>query len=132
MVILAGKVSSADAETGFVRVAFADRNHAVSGPLPVLAAAGWAQGNALPEVGQNVLCVFPNGSLREGFCLGTYWSTGNAPPGDAGQYGVWFPDGSHVYYDRGPGQLRVKAASGVHIEGNLTVSGSITRGGEVI
>lgn len=125
-----GKVSSVHAETGSVRVSFADMDQAVSGELPVLCAAGWAKGNALPAVDETVLCVFPRGNLREGFCLGSFWRKGNPPPGDPdSQRGVWFPDGSHVYYDRGTNTLQIKAAGGVRIMGDLVVTGTISQSG---
>ncbi|WP_317957247.1 hypothetical protein [Paenibacillus chitinolyticus] len=51
-------------------------------------------------------------------------------PGNADQRGIWFNDGSYVYYDRSSGVLEVKAAGRVRIEGDLEVTGTLTRGGE--
>lgn len=96
----------------------------------MLTTGGWARGNGMPEIGQSVVCAFPRTGLQEGFCLGSYWSVASPPPsGHDKQYGAWFPDGSYVYYDRTDGLLHIKAAGGVHIDGNLVVTGTITRGG---
>lgn len=124
-----GTVSTADPATGSVRVTFADRDDMVSAPLPVITSGGWGKGIALPEPGETVLCVFLDNGQSAGFCLGTYYGGEEPIPGNANQLGTWFEDGSFVYYDRSAHVLQVKAASGVRIDGNLTVTGSITRGG---
>jgi len=124
-----GVVSSIDAAAGTVRVTFPDREDFVSGELPVLTTGGWARGNALPEVGESVLCLFLGNGLQAGFCLGSFFTVVDTPPGTSEQRGVWFEDGSYVYYDRSAGVLQVKASSGVRIEGDLIVTGSITRAG---
>ncbi|QCT03808.1 phage-related baseplate assembly protein [Paenibacillus algicola] len=78
---------------------------------------------------------FTNG-ISDGICLGVI--DDNDPPGAPDQRGVWFEDGSYVYYNRSSKQLMVKASGGVSLEGDvtitgsLTVEGSITRGGETI
>jgi len=130
--IRAAIVSTVDADNGFIRVTLPDQDDAVSGDLPVVTPAGWAVYNGLPQVGERVVCVFPTGKLREGFCVGAYWTAGKQPPGSDDQRGVWFEDGSFAYYDRTSGTLQIKAVSNVHIEGNLIVTGSLTRGGEEI
>ncbi|MNW67245.1 hypothetical protein D3C74_458050 [compost metagenome] len=101
----------------------------VSAPLPLITAGGWGRGVALPAPGETVLCVFLHNSRSAGFCLGTYYAGDERPPGNGDQHGTWFEDGSYVYYDRTTHVLQVKAASGVRIDGNLTVTGTITRGG---
>lgn len=124
-----GTVSTADPATGSVRVAFADRDDMVSAPLPIITAGGWGKGIAVPEPGETVLCVFLDNGQSAGFCLGAYYAGDERPSGSNNQRGVWFEDGSYVFYDRAARTLQVKAASGVRIDGNLTVTGSITRGG---
>lgn len=109
----------------------------VSGDLPVLTRGGWARSNELPEPGQEVACLFLANGISEGICLGVIEDEED-PPGTPDQRGVWFEDGSYVYYDRTTQKLMVKAAGGVSLEGdvtikgNLTVEGTITRGGEII
>lgn len=124
-----GTVSTADPATGSVRVAFADQDNMVSAPLPVIGAGGWGRGMALPEPGETVLCVYLDNSQSAGFCLGTYYADDEQPPGNSNQRGIWFEDGSYVYYDRAAHVLQIKAAGGVRIDGNLSVTGTITNGG---
>ncbi|WP_238649765.1 phage baseplate assembly protein V [Paenibacillus piscarius] len=124
-----GVVSTVDPVTASVRVAFVDQENMVSAPLPVIAAGGWARGVALPEPGETVLCVYLDNGQSAGFCLGTYYTADEHPPGSDNQRGTWFEDGSYVYYDRAAKTLQIKAAGGVRINGNLTVTGTITNGG---
>lgn len=124
-----GVVSTADPASGSVRVTFADQDDMVTAPLPVITASGWGRGISVPEPGETVLCVFLDNGRSAGFCLGTYYGVEENPPGNSNQRGVWFEDGSFAYYDRAAQTLQIKAASGVRIEGNLTVTGIITNGG---
>ncbi|WP_310549927.1 phage baseplate assembly protein V [Paenibacillus glufosinatiresistens] len=120
-----GQVSAVNHAAGTVRVAFADRDDAVSADLPVVVPGGGAQGNPLPLPGQTVLCAFTAAGSSAGFCLGTYYGGGEKPPGTEEQRGVWFEDGSYVFYDRKQHSLNVKAAGAVNIEGDLTVTGIV-------
>lgn len=124
-----GTVSTADPATGSVRVAFSDQDNMVSAPLPVIGAGGWGRGMALPEPGETVLCVYLDNSQSAGFCLGTYYAGDEQSPGNSNQRGIWFEDGSYVYYDRAFQVLQIKTAGGVRIDGNLSVTGTITNGG---
>lgn len=133
-----GVCSTSDPATGTITAVFEDREDMVSGDLPVLTrGGGWARSNDMPEPGQEVACLFLANGISDGICLGVI-DDEEDPPGTPDQRGVWFEDGSYVYYDRTAQKLVVKAAGGVQLEGdititgNLTVDGSITRGGEVI
>lgn len=127
--IRAGTVSSVNAERASVRVTFADVDDLVSGELPFLLHAG---SYVLPVVGDNVLCLFLANGISEGFCLGAYYGDEDSlPANQASKKGVWFPDGSHVYFDQSTGALHVKAVNAVRIDGNLQVTGTITHGGLV-
>lgn len=127
--IRVGTVSSAKPTSGTVRVVFPDRDDLVSAELPVLISGGWGKGNAFPLVGESVLCLFLGNGLQAGYCLGIFYGDEDVVPGTNDQRGVWFEDGSYVYYDRAAGCLVVKAATGVKIEGDLVVTGTITHGG---
>lgn len=121
-----GTVSSVNVSNATARVAFFDQDDMVSSELPVIyPASSKDQFHWMPEAGSIVVCVF---SGKDGFIAGTYYGRGENPPGS--DCGVWFEDGSHVFYDRTTGVLNVKAAGGVRIEGDLVVTGSITRAGE--
>lgn len=130
--ILIGQVSTADPASCSVRVIFPERDNLVSAPLPVIMPGGWGHRNTVPQPGETVLCVFLDRSCSAGFCLGTYYGAEETAPGNMNQHGVWLEDGSFVFYDRSARQLTIKAAGGVKIEGNLTVTGSITRSGGVL
>lgn len=124
--ILIGRVSTVNVAAGSVRVSFADRDDMVSGELPVLTPGGWGRGNAIPLPGERVLCVFLDNGRSAGFCLGTYFAEDDQPSGSKDQRGVWFEDGSYVYYDRTAKRLNVKGSGGVRIEGDLTVTGKVS------
>ncbi|MEK4046581.1 phage baseplate assembly protein V [Paenibacillus sp. FSL H8-0048] len=126
MVILIGRVSTANPAAGSVRVTFADRDDMVSGELPVLTPGGWGKGNAVPLPGERVVCAFLDHARSAGICLGTYFADDGQPSGTQDQRGVWFEDGSYVYYDRTAQKLNVKATGGVRIEGDLTVTGKLS------
>ncbi|OKP67568.1 hypothetical protein A3842_28105 [Paenibacillus sp. P3E] len=121
-----GRVSTSDAAAGSVRVTFADRDDMVSGELPVITPGGWGRGNAIPLPGERVLCVFLDNGRSAGFCLGTYFVEDDQPSGTKDQRGVWFEDGSYVYYDRTAKRLNIKGTGGVKIEGDLTVTGIVS------
>lgn len=130
--IRAGIVSSADHAAGTVRVTFPDQEDLVSGELPVLTSSGWVKWNAIPAPGDPALCLFLGNGIQEGFCLGSYYMDGEHLPGTEQQRGVWFEDGSRVYYDRSIQKLVVQAAGGVVIDGDLEVTGTIKRAGELV
>ena len=129
--IVIGQVSKADPENGSVRVAFADRDDMVSAPLPVIAPGGWARGVDVPGPEETVLCVFLDNSRSVGFCLGGYFTSDDPAPGTSDQNGKWFEDGSYVYYDRSIKTLKIKAASGVAIEGKATIKGDVSITGDL-
>lgn len=123
-----GLVSSVDATKHTVRVVFEDKDNLVSGELPVIIPFSTkAKAYRLPEVSESVLCVFLENGIQSGFCLGSYYNAEDKPPvSNKDQAGVWFEDGSYVYFDRSTHSLHVKSTGNVRIEGNLIVSGSIT------
>lgn len=130
-----GEVSSVDYSSGTIRAVFVDRQNAVSGELPVLCPGGWGRPNALPVPGDTVVCLFIGEGFSDGVCLGAIYDPDDSMPGTEEQRGIFYEDGSYVYYDRSAQKLVVKAAGGVSLEGNvsitgnLTVSGSVTQGG---
>lgn len=115
----AGRVSSVDESKAAVRVAWFAADESVSDWLPVVCHPGQY---AMPKVGDTVVCVGD-------FVIGTYYGDSDELSSKVSQSGVWFEDGSYVYYDKTEKKLHIKAASGVWIEGNLEVTGTITRAG---
>lgn len=125
--IRVGEVSSTNPARGTVRVAFRDRDDQVSAELPVIVQNGayW-----IPRVNDRVLCVFLGDRLGTGYVLGTFYNAAQAPPAtNPALSGVWLEDGSHVYFDRAAGVLRIHASGGVEITGGLTVDSLSYPGG---
>ncbi|AJK27744.1 phage baseplate assembly protein V [Paenibacillus larvae] len=115
-----GKVSSVNTQKHAVRVAFSDVS-AVSSEIPVLRFAnGWAKDNSLPSVGDSVVCVFMGSGVGSGYCLGSFYRSGDSVPGNSDQFGVYFDDGSSFLYDR--------SKKSFVIVGDLEVSGEIKQG----
>ncbi|MGG3504751.1 phage baseplate assembly protein V [Paenibacillus lautus] len=109
---------------------FEDRDDMKSGILPVVTTGGWGRSNALPEPGQEVACLFFANGISDGICLGVI-DDDEDPPGTADQRGIWFEDGSNVYYDRTLRKLIVNAAGGVMLDGDVTISGKLIVDGDV-
>lgn len=132
-----GVCDTADPESGTITAVFEDRDDMKSGNLPVLTTGGWGRSNAMPEPGQEVACLFLSNGISDGICLGVI-DDDEDPPGTPDQRGIWFDDGSYAYYDRTIQKLVVKAAGGVVLDGdvtitgNLDVSGTVKRGGEFL
>jgi phage baseplate assembly protein gpV len=129
-IVRVGTVSSTDYSAGTVRVIFADLDDRVSDHLPVLIPGGIGKINPMPAAGDSVVCLFLGSSQEAGYCIGTFYD--ESAPGTANECGVYFEDGSYVYYNKADQSLNIKAAGNVKIEGDLIVSGSITRAGELI
>lgn len=137
-----GTVSDRNPDSCSVRVVFSDQDDLVSDWLPVvLPQALNTCDYSLPDIDETVVCLFLGSGIEAGFCLGAIYTDAN-PAGNGEQRGVWFPDGSHVFFDHKTGTLTVTANGGVVIKspsstidgnvrivGNLVVEGSITRGG---
>lgn len=117
-----GECSTVDHETGTLTVTFQDRQNTVTRDIPVIFAGGFGAGNGMPKEGDTVVCLMLGNGLSNGVCLGVI---PDSVPGTADQQGVYFEDGSYVYYDRAQKKLMVKAASGVQIDGDLTVTGRV-------
>lgn len=95
-----GVVSSVDYAKCTARVEFAD-DGIVSFNLPVLHTnSSRNRDYAMPDVGENVLCLFLPSGNEEGFILGSFYA-GNTPPETSGNARtVVFKDGTRISYDR--------------------------------
>lgn len=120
-----GVVSSIDTDTGMVRVTFPDRDDMVSPPMPLLCiGTGSALRNAMPEAGDNVVCIFRGTQLADGICLGTLYDGSYDMPADPdAEQGIYFEDGSSAYFDRATGTIIVDAIGDVQIVGeNVSIT----------
>ena len=118
-IIRIGEVSSIDPAKGTARVAFDDEDSMVSYDLPVI------QRNTLenhdywmPDIGEDVLCVFlPTGS-EDGFILGSFYADEIRPPASTENIRmVEFADGTKVSYNRESHELKA-TIDGTEIKAN--------------
>lgn len=117
-----GTVSSVNSENGTVRVIFEDKDNVVSGELPLL-----SNEYNIPDVKDQVLCIFlPNG-ISSGFCIGSYYSSVNQPPAkDANIYYKKFSDGTSVQYNKVTKELTINSEKQITINGDVKVTGTVT------
>ncbi|MNO15525.1 hypothetical protein D3C76_51910 [compost metagenome] len=115
-----GVCSTVDFESGTITATFPDRQDVVTKDMPVILAGGYGAQNSLPKPGDTVLCLMLGNGLSNGVCLGVIQ---DFIPGSATQEGVFFEDGSHIFYDRESGAINIKAVGGAVIESpeNVTV-----------
>jgi phage baseplate assembly protein V len=141
-----GKISSVNPSLAMARVAFADKpdgsgNPMISQLLPIIVPGSLKNKHYhIPDVNEDVLCLFlPNG-LQRGFILGSFYNVNNPPPVTSGdKEHVTFSDGTVVEYDRAAhaltvnvqGTVNVTATGGVNVTGNVNVTGTITASGNV-
>lgn len=154
--IKVGEVSSVDTAKGTARVVFDDEEGIVSNDLQVLQRNTIEnQGLWLPDVGEDVVCLFiPNGE-EDGFIIGSFYSDEIEPPKDgATKRYVVFKDEAEFVYDWESHELTAKIGNtkfkatqdSVEIEssneikvtapaitfvGDLSVDGDVTTTGKV-
>lgn len=129
--IRVGTVSSVNAAAGTVRVAFAAQDDMVTYELPVITRGSKNNKDYwLPDVDEQVLCLFlPNTSGRgvcDGFVLGTFYSSVDAPVENSGDvHAVKYGDGTIIKHDRRTGKLTINATGDIDIiaGGKITING---------
>lgn len=137
-----GRVSSINPGDGTVRVVFEDRQDMVSYDLPVIVRQSLKNKDYfMPDVGEQVLCLFLPSGNAQGFILGAFYSDEDLPPvTDQGKRHVRFEDGTSIEYDRtthtlsinAQGTINIKASGAITITGNIAINGNITlTGGDV-
>lgn len=97
-----GVVSSSDPSRGTVRVELPDDNNLVSFDLRVLVRKTHRDKDYwMPDVGDQVLCLFLPFGLEQGFILGAFYSGPDAVPvSSQDKRHVLFEDGTWLEYDR--------------------------------
>ena len=144
-----GEVSSVDFVKGTARVVFDDYDGMVSGDLPVLQFNTIGnQDYHMPDIGEDVLCLFlPNGTV-EGFIIGSFYAGEIIPPETTGEKRtVVFLDGTRFSYDRTTRQFDIEidqtkitaTAEGVTVtaptitfNGDVVVNGTLTATADVV
>lgn len=105
-----GEVSSVDYAKGTARVVFDDDDSIVSNDLPVLQTNTLQnKDHALPDIGEDVVCLFLPSGNEEGFILGAVYA-GEVQPAETSKdiRSVTFLDGTEIKYDRAAHLLSVK------------------------
>jgi phage baseplate assembly protein V len=105
-----GEVSSVDYAKCTARVVFDDDDSIVSYDLPVLHTNSFRnKDHAMPDVGEDVVCLFLPSGEEEGFILGAIYA-GEVQPAEssADVRSVTFSDGTECKYDRASHQLSIK------------------------
>ncbi len=97
-----GEVSSINPAMGTARVVFDDEDSVVSYDLPVLQTNTYANKDySMPDVGEDVLCLFLPSGLEEGFILGSFYAGEiELPESNGNVRTVVFADGTKISYDR--------------------------------
>ena len=111
-----GFVVSRQPEKHRVRVEFRDTVTAklVSGWLPVLVPRASADmAFDLPDVGDQVLCLFLGNGLEEGFVLGSMYGAQKPPVASGDKFHRTFSDGTTLEYDRAAHKLRASVRGDV-------------------
>lgn len=142
------EVSSINPAAGTARVVFDDDDSVVSYDLPVLQRNTIANRDyAMPDIGEDVLCIFLPSGPEDGFVLGSFYADEISPPESSGdKRTVVFSDDTRISYDRAthelsitiggtsvvangdsiaaatPQEISAKAGTTVNIEGGATVN----------
>lgn len=134
-IIRIGTLSSINSEKAKARVIFEDRDNLVSKELPIIYNRTLGtQDYVMPKVGEQVLCLFLNNGLEEGFILGSFYTEKIKPPAkDEKKRLIKFEDGSLLEYDNG--QITIKAAKDVNIISainiNITAASTVNISGPI-
>ena len=105
-----------------VRVKLPDSGNMVSQPLPVLTRKSQDDKDYdLPDVGEQVVCVFLPIGLEQGFVLGSHYQQVDKPPvSDRNKWHRMFKDGTFIEYDRANHALTGSIQGTIDIEATGT------------
>ena len=105
-----GEVSSVNPAACTARVVFDDEDGMVSADLPIVQRN--TQDNSdywLPDVGEDVVCLFNPSGSEDGFIIGSWYAGEITPPASSQDVRmVKFSDGTTISYDRGSSTLDIK------------------------
>ena len=101
--IKVGEISSIDPVNHTARVVFPEDDNCTTYDLPVLCRSSLKNHDyAMPDVGEDALCIFLPGGAESGFVLGSFYAGDVKPPAvDPDQRMIEFQDGTIIRYDRG-------------------------------
>ena len=112
-----GTVTGVDEREGSAKVQISDAENFVSMPLRVLQRRTLKdQHQELPDLGEQVACLFAGQGPEQGLVLGAVYSTKDPAPGKPPQ--VWyrrFQDGTELEYDRQAHSLSIAVNGDISI-----------------
>lgn len=144
-----GEVSSVDYAKATARVVFDDDDSIVSYDLQVLQKNTIAnQDYAMPDIGEDVVCLFLPSGPEDGFILGSVYAGEITPPeSSANKRTVKFSDDTVISYDRAAHKLSITIGGTkintngssvviesptIELKGNVNVTGTVTASGDVV
>lgn len=115
--IRVGEVTSIDPGAYKARVRFEDQEDTESYDLLILATnAGKKKRYVMPDVGDNVLCIFLPSGVETGFIIGSYYPEDVARPASAeGLDVIEYEDGARIEYDLESGTLKASGMARVEV-----------------
>lgn len=132
-IIRIGVVSSLNIEDCTVKVVFQEfDNSLVSYDLPVMVKQSLQNKDYyLPDVNEQVICIFLATGLESGFVLGSLYNEEDKPVvNNANKRSVTFSDGSYIEYDRENHELNISAKN-INLTGDLNITGNIKATGNI-
>lgn len=120
-----GFVTARQPERHRVRVQFRDTvtSPLVSGWLPVLTPRASADmAFDLPDVGDQVLCLFLGNGLEDGFVLGSMYGAQTPPVASGDKFHRTFSDGTTIEYDRKAHKLTASVKGDVDVSATKSIS----------
>lgn len=124
MIIRIGEVTTVDAAAHKASVTFDDDDGVTSGMLPVLIPNSLEnRDHCLPDIGEDVLCLFLPTGTEEGFILGSiYAGNVSTPETSADVRSVTFADETRIAYDRSGHKLSATVKGDVELKADGKVS----------
>jgi phage baseplate assembly protein V len=126
--IRVGVVTGINPEKGTVRVHLVGVDEEVSYELPVIYPKTHKdKAYFMPDIGEQVVCIFSGQGLEQGFVLGAIYSEADTTPvSNKDKFFIRFEDGTEIEYDRQAHKLRISVRGDVLIEadGNMTLKAS--------
>lgn len=122
--IRVGDVVAVDEQAGTARVQFADTQGLVSHPCRVLVDKSLRDKcQWMPDMGEQVLCLFLAGGLEQGFVIRALYSKADPAPGKPSHVRfVRFEDGTELEYDREAHLLRADVKGAVEVAAEEGIS----------
>ena len=119
-----GEVTSINPAAHTARVTFDDDDGVTSAELPVIVPNTIANSDyAMPDIGQDALCVFLSTGKEQGFIIGSFYAGEVTPPASSADIRkVKFSDGTVIEYDRGAHKLTADVKGDIEI----TATGNIS------